>query len=189
MTTATRTHGLLASEARKAASTPVTYGFLAAILAFTALNMSLSLSDKTAGLDTAAGIRHVFSAGRGGHFRFCDGCAFEPVDPLLDLHPDHLRHLVCFHVRAEGLHATGDSDHPADVFPNPIGVNQHRRRSDVGPVGNVKPIAHAISNTASISTVMSPGNETMPIALRAPTPFSLPNTSANSSLQPLMTLG
>ena len=70
MTTAARTRGLLASEARKAASTPVTYGFLAAILAFTALNTSLSLSDTTAGLDTAAGVRHVFSAGRDFLFLF-----------------------------------------------------------------------------------------------------------------------
>jgi len=70
MTTAARTRGLLASEARKAASTPVTYGFLAAILAFTALNTSLSLSDATAGLDTAAGVRHIFSAGRDFLFLF-----------------------------------------------------------------------------------------------------------------------
>ena len=70
MTTAARTRGLLASEARKAASTPLTYGFLAAILAFTALNTSLSLSDTTAGLDTAAGVRHIFSAGRDFLFLF-----------------------------------------------------------------------------------------------------------------------
>lgn len=70
MTTAARTRALLASEARKAASTPVTYGFLAAILAFTALNTSLSLSDPTAALDTAAGVRHVFSAGRDFLFLF-----------------------------------------------------------------------------------------------------------------------
>src|SRR3954464_12593889 len=70
MTTTARTRGLLASEAHKAASTPVTYGFLAAILAFTALNTSLSLSDTTAGLDTAAGVRHVFSAGRDFLFLF-----------------------------------------------------------------------------------------------------------------------
>src|SRR5258705_12622014 len=70
MPTAARTRGLLGSEARKAASTPVTYGFLAAILAFTALNTSLSLSDTTAGLDTAAGVRHVFSAGRDFLFLF-----------------------------------------------------------------------------------------------------------------------
>jgi ABC-2 type transport system permease protein len=70
MTTAARTRGLLASEARKAASTPVTYGFLAAILGFTALNTSLSLSDTTASLDTAAGVRHVFSAGRDFVFLF-----------------------------------------------------------------------------------------------------------------------
>jgi ABC-type transport system involved in multi-copper enzyme maturation permease subunit len=70
MTTTARTRGLLAGEARKAASTPVTYGFLAAILAFTALNTSLSLSDTTAGADTAAGVRHVFSAGRDFLFLF-----------------------------------------------------------------------------------------------------------------------
>ena len=70
MTTTARTRGLLFSEARKAASTPVTYGFLAAILAFTALNTSLALSDTTAGLDTAAGVRHIFSAGRDFLFLF-----------------------------------------------------------------------------------------------------------------------
>jgi ABC-type transport system involved in multi-copper enzyme maturation permease subunit len=70
MTPTARTRGLLVSEVRKAASTPVTYGFLAAILAFTALNTSLSLSDATARLDTAAGIRHVFSAGRDFLFLF-----------------------------------------------------------------------------------------------------------------------
>jgi ABC-2 type transport system permease protein len=70
MTTAARTLGLLASEARKAASTPVTYGFLAAILGFTALNTSLSLTDTTAGLDTADGVRHVVSAGRDFLFLF-----------------------------------------------------------------------------------------------------------------------
>jgi ABC-2 type transport system permease protein len=70
MTTAARTRGLLASEARKAASTPLTYGFLAAILALTALNTSLSLSDATAHLDTAAGVRHAFSAGRDFLFLF-----------------------------------------------------------------------------------------------------------------------
>ena len=70
MTTAARMRGLLASEARKAASTPVTYGFLAAILAFTALNTSLSLTDTTANLDTDAGVRHSFSAGRDFLFLF-----------------------------------------------------------------------------------------------------------------------
>src|SRR3954463_5213145 len=70
MTTAARTRRLLAGEARKAASTPVTYGFLAAILAFTALNTSLSLSDATAGAAPAPGVRHVFSAGRDFLFLF-----------------------------------------------------------------------------------------------------------------------
>jgi ABC-2 type transport system permease protein len=70
MTTAARMRGLLASEARKAASTPVTYGFLATILAFTALNTSLSLTDTTANLDTSAGVRHSFSAGRDFLFLF-----------------------------------------------------------------------------------------------------------------------
>jgi ABC-2 type transport system permease protein len=65
MTTTARMRGLLASEARKAASTPLTYGFFAAILAFTALNTSLSLSD-----GTAIDARHVFSAGRDFLFLF-----------------------------------------------------------------------------------------------------------------------
>lgn len=65
MTTTARMRGLLASEARKAASTPLTYGFLAAILAFTTLNTSLSLSD-----GTAIDVRHVFSAGRDFLFLF-----------------------------------------------------------------------------------------------------------------------
>ena len=69
MTTAARIRGLLASEARKAGSTPVTYGFLAAILAFTALNTSLSLSDTTAGPD-ASSVRHIFGAGRDFLFLF-----------------------------------------------------------------------------------------------------------------------
>ena len=42
---------------------------------------------------------------------------------------------------------------------------------------------------ASISTAMFPGSGPMPTALRAPTPRSGPHTSANSSLQPLITLG
>ena len=65
MTTTARIRGLLAGEARKAASTPVTYGFLAAIVAFTALNTSLSLTD-----GTAIDVRHVFGAGRDFLFLF-----------------------------------------------------------------------------------------------------------------------
>jgi ABC-2 type transport system permease protein len=65
MTTTARIRGLLASEARKAASTPVAYGFLAAIIAFTALNTSLSLGD-----GTATDARHVFGAGRDFLFLF-----------------------------------------------------------------------------------------------------------------------
>jgi ABC-2 type transport system permease protein len=65
MTTTAHIRGLLASETRKAASTPVAYGFLAAIVAFTALNTSLALSD-----GTAIDVRHVFSAGRDFLFLF-----------------------------------------------------------------------------------------------------------------------
>ena len=70
MSTTAHARRLLASETRKASSTPVTYGFLAAILAFTALNTSLSLGDPGARLDTAGGVRHVFSAGRDFLFLF-----------------------------------------------------------------------------------------------------------------------
>ncbi len=57
-------NGLLRSEARKAATTPVTYGLLAAILAMTALNTALSLSDPHSDLAASATIRHALSAGR-----------------------------------------------------------------------------------------------------------------------------
>ena len=70
MSTTAHARRLLASETRKASSTPVTYGFLAAILAFTALNTSLSLGDPGSRLDTAEGVRHVFSAGRDFLFLF-----------------------------------------------------------------------------------------------------------------------
>ena len=43
--TRTSFNGLFRSEARKAATMPVTYGLLAAILVMTAINTALSLSD------------------------------------------------------------------------------------------------------------------------------------------------
>jgi len=55
---------VLAGEAVKATTTPVTYGFFAAILALTALNTSLSLTDVETHVETAAGVRHVFAASR-----------------------------------------------------------------------------------------------------------------------------
>jgi hypothetical protein len=55
---------LLRSEARKAATTPTTYGLLAAILAMTALNTALSLSDPHSHLATAETARHALGAGR-----------------------------------------------------------------------------------------------------------------------------
>jgi len=62
--TRTSFNGLFRSEARKAATTPVTYGLLAAILAMTALNTALSLSDPYSDLAASATIRHALSAGR-----------------------------------------------------------------------------------------------------------------------------
>jgi hypothetical protein len=55
---------LLRSEARKAATTPVTYGLLAAILGMTALNTALSLCDPHRNLAVADAVRHALSAGR-----------------------------------------------------------------------------------------------------------------------------
>ena len=57
-------NGLFRSEARKAATTPVTYGLLAAILAMTALNTALSLSDPLQRPRRIGHIRHALSAGR-----------------------------------------------------------------------------------------------------------------------------
>jgi len=56
--------GLLRSEARKAATTPVTYGLLAAILGMTALNTALSLSEPHTNLAAGDAVRHALSAGR-----------------------------------------------------------------------------------------------------------------------------
>jgi ABC-2 type transport system permease protein len=55
---------LLRSEARKAATTPTTYGLLAAILGMTALNTALSLSDPHTHLATSDTVRHALGAGR-----------------------------------------------------------------------------------------------------------------------------
>lgn len=62
--------GLLRSEALKATTMPVTYGLLAAILAMTALNTALSLSDPHASLAVEATARHAMSAGRDFAFLF-----------------------------------------------------------------------------------------------------------------------
>jgi ABC-2 type transport system permease protein len=62
--------GLLRSEALKAATMPVTYGLLAAILTMTALNTALSLSEPHAGLAVAETARHAMSAGRDLAFLF-----------------------------------------------------------------------------------------------------------------------
>jgi ABC-2 type transport system permease protein len=58
------TTGLVRSEALKAATTPATYGLLAAILAMTALNTALSLSDPHANLAVIHTVRHALGAGR-----------------------------------------------------------------------------------------------------------------------------
>jgi ABC-2 type transport system permease protein len=52
------------SEALKMRTTPVSWGFLTALVALTALNTSLSLADPVTNLSTNEGVRHVFTAGR-----------------------------------------------------------------------------------------------------------------------------
>jgi ABC-2 type transport system permease protein len=59
-----RIGGLLRSEALKAATTPTTYGLLAAILVVTALNTALSLSEPAVGLGVVDTVRHALHAGR-----------------------------------------------------------------------------------------------------------------------------
>lgn len=56
--------GLLRSEALKAATMPATYALLAAILAMTALNTALPLSDLHANLAVVHTVRHALSGGR-----------------------------------------------------------------------------------------------------------------------------
>jgi ABC-2 type transport system permease protein len=64
MTSAATFSGVLRGELLKARTSPVTWGFAAAIVALTALNTSLSLSDALTPLSTEDGVRHVFTAGR-----------------------------------------------------------------------------------------------------------------------------
>lgn len=64
MTAATSFSGVLRGELLKARTSPVTWGFTAAIVLLTALNTSLSLSDTLTPLDTEEGVRHAFAAGR-----------------------------------------------------------------------------------------------------------------------------
>src|SRR5205814_896379 len=54
----------LRSEALKAATMPATYGLLAAILAMTALNTALPLSDLHANLAVVQTVHHALSGGR-----------------------------------------------------------------------------------------------------------------------------
>jgi ABC-2 type transport system permease protein len=56
--------GLMRSEALKAATMPATYGLLAAILAMTALNTALPLSDLHANLAVVQTVHHALSGGR-----------------------------------------------------------------------------------------------------------------------------
>lgn len=56
--------GLLRSEALKTATMPATYGLLAAILAMTAINTALPLSDPHANFAVLHTVRHALSAGR-----------------------------------------------------------------------------------------------------------------------------
>jgi ABC-2 type transport system permease protein len=55
---------LLGSEALKAATMPATYGLLAAIVAMTALNTALPLSDLHANLAVAHTVHHALAGGR-----------------------------------------------------------------------------------------------------------------------------
>ncbi len=61
-----------------------------------------------------------------------------------------------------------------------------RERFDGSPIQYRYPL---ISKMHSTSTAALPGSDPMPTALRAPTPFSSPNTSASNSEKPLMTTG
>src|SRR5215472_7134212 len=98
-------------------------------------------------------------------------------------------------MRSQPLGAVGHGDHAPYILLNPTTINQQRGRGDLCSVGNLEPIrllharAHLSAKTTSISTGMFLGNELVPTALRAPTPFSCPQISANNSLQPLITEG
>ena len=99
-----------------------------------------------------------------------------------------------FDVGAEPFRATGELHHMADIFLGALRVNEQRRGGNLRCVQDLIPgFVHQTpafnSKIASISTAMFPGSDPIPTAERAPIPFSFPNTSANNSLQPLITCG
>ena len=55
---------VLRSELLKTRTSPATWGFAAVIVLLTALNTSLTLGDPLTRIDTDAGVRHIFTAGR-----------------------------------------------------------------------------------------------------------------------------
>ena len=152
--------------------------------------------------DRLIGEQHVRRAHGGHHFGLRDGGALEPGDPLrpgaCGSTSGSLFVFMCGRSRSD---AARHRDHAADVLFDAVGIDEQRRRGHLVDVLRWRTrCRHALASRAvrgltsarrcaSISTAIWPGSDPMPTALRAPMPRSRPNTSAKSSLQPLITLG
>ena len=96
------------------------------------------------GTDRLIREQHVPTAALGEHLGLGDCRALELADPEHELSPDHLRQLVCFHVRPEAIDTTGHADHVADVLVYTFEVHQQRRGGDLVDVGDLIPLAAMI---------------------------------------------
>ena len=133
--------------------------------------------------------QHLARTGTGGHLRLSNGGALAFHDPEFDLPRYELRQFVRLNVRPQPAWIARYRHHPAQVLINAIRIQEQRRRGHFLLVRDPHPLAHARAKIASISTLILPGSEPIPTALLAPIPCSAPNTSAKSSLQPLITFG
>ena len=73
----------------------------------------------------------VLRTGLGGHFGLGDGGALEAVDARLDLHLDHLGHLVGLDVGPQAGSAACNVDHLADILADDRRVIDQLRAYDV----------------------------------------------------------
>src|SRR5262249_19982822 len=112
---------------------------------------------------------------------------------------------VCPVRRRRGADPAGDRVYPAGRDDRPLGGHGHGltsvtprpeasrgERLPSAPLTMLRAAAshnHSTSKIHSTSTAIPPGRALVPIALRAPTPLSSPNTSAINSEKPLITFG
>lgn len=159
------------------------------------------------GPDGLEGEEDVVDAIPGGELGLGNGGDLGLGDAELDEALDDLRKLVGLEVGPEACGGARDGEGGGEVGLHAGLVDEQGGRGNLGRVdqggpwkgkrhggpsglwGRTRGTDQAISKMTSISTAMLPGSGPMPTAERAPMPCSGPQTSAKSSLHPLMTLG